>query len=39
MTRFSGVVLLLTLMEGVSEQNDNLILPIFGVICLALFNV
>lgn len=37
--RYSGVVSMLCLMEGVSEQNDNLILPIFAFICLSLFHV
>lgn len=31
--RYSGVVCALCFMEGVSEQNDNLILPIYAFIC------
>ncbi|PWN19007.1 hypothetical protein BCV69DRAFT_288207 [Microstroma glucosiphilum] len=37
--RYTGVVSILCLIEGVSEQNDNLILPIFGFIYLSLAHV
>ncbi|CAO1635282.1 unnamed protein product [Parajaminaea phylloscopi] len=37
--RYTGAVAFLCLLEGVSEQNDNLILPIFAFISLGLFDV
>lgn len=38
-TRFGIVTMILGVLEGASNQNDNLVLPIFGVIALSLLNV
>lgn len=39
MLRFGLVTVVLGVLEGASNQNDNLVLPIFGFIALSLFDV
>ena len=36
MWKYSGMVATLGLLEGVSDQNDNLVLPIFGLVVSSL---
>ena len=38
-TRFVGASVLLALLEGVSEQNDNLVLPLTGVLLMSVMRV
>jgi dolichol kinase len=37
--RFGAALVLLGVLEGVSEQNDNLVLPVYSFIAMALLRV